>query len=106
MEPDGCAQVDVGEGIAADDEERFVQVFLGILDAAGGSQRRVLHDVGDLHAEVGAVAEIVADSGAQVLERHHHLGDPVFAQQGQDVLHHRFADHGDQRLGAAAREWP
>src|SRR5207248_3848085 len=100
------AQVDVGEGVPTDDDERLVQEFLRVLDAARRPQRAVFHDVGDVDAEVRAVAEVVADRGAQVLQRHHDVGHAVLAQQPQDVLHYRLADDWHQWLGNAAGQRP
>jgi len=34
-----CAQVDVGQRVAADDDERLSQLVLGQADAAGGAER-------------------------------------------------------------------
>ena len=74
----------------------------GVAHAPRGAERAVLDDVLDLHVEVGAIAEAVADLGAQVGERHDHLGDAVLPEQAKDVLEHRRADHRDERLGKPA----
>ena len=58
---DNLGEVEIGEGVAADDEKRLVQQFFGILDAARGAQRHFFARVGDVHAELSAVAEIVLD---------------------------------------------
>ena len=54
----------------------------------------------DAHPEVAAVVEVLLDHPRQVLQGHHHLGDPVPAQEGEDVLHHRGVHDGHHRLGA------
>ena len=100
------AEIDVGHRIAADDDEGLVQVLLRVLDTAGGAQRRVLDDIGDVDAEVRAVPKIVADRGTQVLQRHHHIRDAVVTQQPQDMFHDRLADHRHQRLRDAAGQRP
>ena len=46
------AQVDIGEGVATDHDEGLVEVFLGVLDTAGGAQWRILDHIGDVDAEV------------------------------------------------------
>ena len=95
-------EVDVGERVAADHQEGVVEQVGGVAHAARGAERPVLDDVLDLHVEVGAVAEAVANLGAEVGERHHHLGDAVLLEQAKDVLEHRGAHHRDERLGETA----
>ncbi len=99
-------QINVGEGVATDDDEGFVQKLLGILDAARGAQRRVFDHVGDVDAEVGAVAEIIADRRAEILQGYDNVGDPVLLEKAKDVLHHRLADDWHQRFRHAARQRP
>jgi len=103
---DRLGQVDVGQGVAADDDKGLVQVGLRVLDAPGRPQRRILHDVGDVHPEVRAVTKVVPNRGAQVLERDHHIADAMLAQQAEDVLHHRLADDRHQGLRQPARQRP
>ena len=78
-----------------------LQRLLGVLDAAGGAERLLLGGVGELHAELFAVAEVVPDQRGQELHGHDGLGEPVPLEQPQDVLHDRPVDHGQQRLGHA-----
>ena len=50
VEVDDLGEVEVGEGVAADDQERVVQEVLGQADGPGGAGRRLLHRVVDVHA--------------------------------------------------------
>ena len=95
-------QVDVGQGVAADDDEGLGQVFLRILHAAGGAEWGVFDHVSDVDDEVRTVAEVVADRRPQVLKGDHHIRDPVLPQQPKDVLHDRLANHRNERLRHAA----
>ena len=104
VELDQVGEVEVGERVAGDDEEGVVaQQVLGVLDAAGRAERRLLGGVVQRHAEVFAVAEVVAHQAGQELHGDHGLGEAVPRQQPQDVLHDRLVDDGEQRLGHAHR---
>ena len=46
------AEVEVGQGVAADDQERLGQQVFRVLDAASCSKRRLLTRIGDAHAEL------------------------------------------------------
>ncbi len=100
MVGDDLFQVEVGQGVPADDQERLVQQRLGVLHAPRRAQGRILYRVVDAHPEVAAVVEVLLDHPRQVLQGHHHLGDSVPAQEGEDVLHHRGVHDGHHRLGA------
>ena len=65
----------------------------GVLDAAGRAERRLLGGVVQAHAELVAVAEVVADQGGQELHGDDGLGEAVPFQQPQHVLHDRPVDH-------------
>ena len=104
VEGDQRAEVDVGEGVAADHEERLVQEVLGLLDRAGGAERRVLDGVLEPHAQLRAVAEVGADRLRQVGHRHDDVLDAVLPQQLDDVLDARLAGDRHHRLGLVRRE--
>ena len=107
VERDDVLQVEVGERVAADDDERVVaELVLGQLDAAGGAGRSLLHRVLHAHAERGPVAEVVADDLGQEHERDDGLVDAVPLEQLHDVLHARLAAQRHHRLGLVARERP
>ena len=100
VELDDGGQVEIGERVAADDEEGLVaQVRLGQLDAARGAGRRLLHRVLHVHAQGGAVAEVVADGLRQERKGDHRLLDAVALQQLDDVLHARLAAEDTIGLG-------
>ena len=56
----------------------------------------------DVHAELGAVAEVVADGVGHERDGHDDLVDAVAPQQVDDVLHHRPVD---QRAASAWARW-
>ncbi len=105
VEGDDFAEVEVGERVAADDDEGVVaELVLGQLDAAGGAGRSLLHRVLHAHAEAGSVAEVVADGLGQEHEGDDGLVDAVLLEQLDDVLHARLAAQRHHRLGLVARE--
>ena len=83
-------------------EKRFAgQQLVGHLHRAGGAERRVLDDVFHRDAEVVAGVEVRFDLVREVVQRGDDFGDPVPPQQPDDVLHHRFAGDGRERLRTA-----
>ena len=104
VELDQLGQVHVGERVPGQDQEPVVQQRLGVLDAPGRPQRLLLGHVGERHAQVGPVPEVVPDDARQELHGGHDLGDAVPSSQRQDVLHHGLADDGQHRLGLVAGE--
>ena len=58
-----------GQDVAVQYEKRAVDVGGHVLDGAGGAERFVLDDVGDLQAQARAVAEVVLDGVGQVARR-------------------------------------
>jgi len=99
---DERGEIDVGERIARDDEERFAgQQLVGHLDGAGGAEGRIFDHVLHRYAEVGAAIEIRFHLVGEVVQRGDDLGDPVPPQQCDDVLHHRLAGNGSERLRTA-----
>ena len=100
-------EVEVGEGVATDDDEGVVaEMVLSQLDAAGGARRRLLDGVLHVHAEEGAVAEVVADDLGQEHEGDDRLVEAVLREELDDVLHAGLAAQGHHRLGLVARERP
>ena len=76
------AEVDVGEAVAAHDEERRAGEELAErVGAAGRAQQVLLEVVAQLDAELGAVAEVGADLVGVVVQVGGDLGDAVAAQQ-------------------------
>src|SRR5579859_5495201 len=104
MVADDVAEVEVGEGVAADEDERLVQVLFGVLDAAGGPEGHFLARVGNANAKLASVAEVVFDGARHVLDGDDDIADAVRFEEVEDVLHHRAPDDGHHRLGAGHRQ--
>ena len=102
VEAGGGGEVDVGEGIARDDYKRLGELRPGEHHRAGGAEGRVLDRVRERHALLGAIAEVVADRGAEVLHGGHHVAHLVAPQVQQDVLHDRPPGDRYQRFRLAA----
>ena len=103
-------QVDVGERVARDDQERVVlaagEEVGDVANAAGGAEELLLLAVGELDPERRAVAEVVADPIAEVGEVGDHLAEAVPARELEDVLHHRPVDDRRERLRDLEGERP
>ncbi len=82
------------------------EVGLGVLDAAGRAQRRLLDRVVDVDAERAAVAEVAADDLGQERQSDDDVVDAVPLEQLDDVLHARLVADGHHRLGLVAGERP
>ena len=92
-------QVDVGEHVARDHQEALGQLLAGVAHRPGRAERRLLGGVDHAHAELAAVAEVVADGVGEEGHRDDDVGDAVAPQQRHDVLHHRAAHQRQHRLG-------
>ena len=104
---DQRGEVDVGQRVARDDEERIAgQQLVGHLHRAGRAERGVLDDVFHRHAELGAVVEVRFDLVGQVVQRGDDLGDAVASQKSDDVFHHRLAGNRRERLRTARGQRP
>jgi hypothetical protein len=99
-------QVDVGEDVAGDDEERLVELVAGVADAAGGAERDGLVRVRHRHAVLAAVAEVRLDVVGEEGDRDDDLVEAVLLEQRDDVLHHRTVGEGQHRLRRVRRERP
>ena len=98
VEREHLVEVDVGEHVAGDDEERLVEQVAGVADAAGRAERHRLVGVGHRDAELAAVAEVGLDVVGQERDRDDDLVEPVLLQQADDVLHHRPVGERQHRL--------
>ncbi len=95
VEPDQVGQVDVGQRVAGDHQEALVaQLVGGVLHTARRAERDLLRGVVEAHAELVAVAEVVAHQGGQELDGDDGLGEAVPLQQAEHVLHDRPIDYG------------
>jgi len=101
---DGGLKVEVGEGVAADDEEGVVEMGGGVFDTASGAERHLLDDIGDIETEGAAVTVEVLDHGGQILEGDDDLGNAVVFEQLKNMTEDRLVDKRDHRLGAPNRQ--
>ena len=95
-------EVDVGEHVTGDDEERVDELVDGVAHRTGGAERRVLGRVAHGDAEVGAVTEVVADLVGEERHRDDDLVEAVQREQADDVLHHRLVGQRHHRLRGVA----
>ena len=56
----------------------------------------------DVDAPLGAVAKVIGDQVAQVVDVHHDVVKAVLFEQEDQVLHHGPVDNGNERLGDVA----
>jgi hypothetical protein len=92
-------QVDVGQRVAGDHEERLVAEELGArAHAACRTEELLLEAVGD------ALAEVLADCLREVVQVRDHAVERMALDQVDDVLHHRPVEHGHHRLRDLVRE--
>lgn len=102
VEVDELGEVEVGQGITGDDKESIVlQRLFGVLDASGGTEWLLLIGIGELHAELFTVTEVVLDQRGQELDGDDGLVEPMPFEQPQNVLHDRPVGHRQERLGHA-----
>ncbi len=101
---DERGEVDVGEHVARDHEERVVELRRRVAHRSGGAERRVFRGVAHGDAEIGAVAEVVADLVGEERDRDDDVVEAVQLEQVDDVLHHRLVDEGHHRLRLIAGE--
>ncbi len=99
MPRDERAQIDVGEGVAGDDQERLIPEELAArANPAGGPQQLLLVAVGE------ALAEVLADRVREVVQVGDHLLEAVAIEQVEDVRHHRPIEHRHHRFGDLVRQ--
>ena len=92
-------EVDVGERVAGDDQERAVVEEVGaVAHAAGGAEQLRLLAVDE------PVAEVVADRVREVVEVRDHVVVAVAVEQVDDVRHHGPVEHRHHRLRQLERE--
>ena len=86
-------QVDVGQGVAGDHQERVVAEEVGARRARRRRCRAAL-----LQAVLEPVAEVVPDRVREVVEVGDHVVEAVALEQADDVRHHRPVEDRDHRL--------
>jgi hypothetical protein len=98
---DELRDVEVGEGVAGDHEERLVpEELASVADPAGGAEQLLLLEVGQL------VAEVVPDRVREVVEVRHDPVDPVAVQEVDGVGHRRAVQERHHRLRQLEGEGP
>ena len=78
---DELAEVDVGEDVAGDDQERLVELRRRVADRSRRAERLVLARVPHAQTEVGTVAEVVADLVGEVRDGDHDVVEAVPPEQ-------------------------
>ena len=101
-----AGQVEAGQDVAVEDEERPADVPLDVLEGAGGAERLVLDDVGELHPEAGAVAEVLGDRLREVAGRQDRFVDPGLLQSRQRPFEERDPADRDHRFRRAIGQRP
>ena len=104
VERDHLREVDVGERVARDHDERAVEITRELAHRTAGPERRLLDAVAEAHADGPAVPVAVLDDRCEVLERHERVLDTVPLQQVEDVSETRLIDDGHHRLRPVDRE--
>ena len=80
------AQVDLGQHVAVEDDDRFGQRVAGVADRAAGAERHRLDDVAQLEPEALAVAEDLLDPARLVVEAEDDLVDFRHLAQQIDLV--------------------
>ena len=92
------AEIDLGEDVAVDHQHRLVGGGDG-LERPRRPQRLVLVDIADVHAEAGAVAEVVGDHRGLVVGGDVEVADAGLLELVDDQLQQRPVAHRQHRLG-------
>ncbi len=99
MEFNHLRQVEVGQQVATDDHEAFIEMLGRRLDSSGCAKILKRGDVGDMHSELAAVAKIFFDDFWLMKKQQDQVSNAVLLEQGDDMLHDRPVDQRDHRLG-------
>ncbi len=100
------AQVERGEDVAVEDEERAVDELLDVLERAGRAERRVLDDVAQPQPQARAVAEVRRDRVGQIARGQDDVVDPGLLDAAQRPLEERHVHDRDHGLGRLEGERP
>src|SRR5207244_906759 len=102
MERQDLREVDGGERVAGDNEERAIEIPRELPDRSARAERRLLDAVAKSHTDSAAVAVAVLDDRRHVLERHERILDPVALEEVEDVPETGLVDDGHHRLRTIA----
>ena len=107
MHPDDRAQIELGQHVAVEDDDRFGELVAGVLDRARGAERGWLDDVANLDADLGSVAEDLLDAPRLVVEAQDDFVDlGHLLEQVELVVEERPVENGHDRLRRMNRERP
>ena len=106
VEREHGAQVERGEDVAVEDEERAVDELLDVLERARGAERRVFDDVAQAEPEARAVAEVRRDRVGEVAGGQDDVVDPGVLEPAQRALQERHVHDGDHGLRRLEGERP
>ena len=100
VELEQLRQIQIAHSIAADHQKIFLpQLLHAVLHAPGGAKRFFLYKIGQPDAQARSVPKIFHNTLGPVAQGHADVGEPMPAQQGNDVFHHRLVKQGHHRLG-------
>ena len=95
-----CIKVEIGHQIAADNNKVFVlEVLFRIFDRTGSTVIVIGDNIVDSHAQFFAVLKIIPDHVGHKVKQYHKLFDTYRLEASDNVLHHRFVDNRQHRLG-------
>jgi hypothetical protein len=106
VERDDRGEIDVGERVTRDHEERVVEGVTDLPHRTARAERRFFDAVPEAHADRPAVAEAVLDLRREVLQRDERVVDAVPLYQVEDVSQTWLVDDRDHRLGPIDRQGP
>ena len=104
MEVDDLSEIEIGERVTRDHEERAGQEIACAEHRARRAERDLLGRIRQRHVQVGAVAEVVADHRGQELDGRNDVRDAMLPEQFDDVFHQRPVGNGKHRLRHVAGE--
>ena len=99
VQPQHGRQIDLGQHVAVEDDDRFGERVPGVADGAAGAERHRLDDVADADAEPFAFAEDLLDAARLVIEAEDHLVDLRDLPAGDRSGNRGTADSGSGTIG-------
>ena len=100
-------EIDIGQHVAVEDDDRFGQRVAGVADRAAGPERHRLDDVAEPHAEPFTFTEDLLDPPRLIVEAEDDFVDlRNLLQQIDLVIEERPIEDRHDRLGRVDRERP
>ena len=104
VEPQHGGQVDLGQHVAVEDDDRVRERVAGVADRPAGAERHRLDDVADADAESFALAEDLLDAARLIVEAEDDLVDlRDLAEEIDLVIQERPVQDGHDRFGRVDR---